>query len=94
MHQRKGQEIEDRCGVQPTVQHDGRGFELEDIARQCRMTRQTILKDTKGKPLDTQNYNCANNSFVVSSIYQHQINQRTPYLSFSRDNIHYIVYIA
>lgn len=47
MHQRKGQEVEDRGGVQPTVQHDSGGFEFEDIARQCWMARQTVLKDTK-----------------------------------------------
>lgn len=43
VHQRKGQKVEDRSGVQSTVQHDGRGLKLEDIARQCRMTRQAIL---------------------------------------------------
>lgn len=45
VHERKGQEGEDRRGVQPTVQHDGGGFKLEDIARQCGMTRQTVLKE-------------------------------------------------
>lgn len=49
VHERKGQEVEDRCGVQSTVQHDSGGFELEDIARQCRMTRQTILKAVEGE---------------------------------------------
>jgi len=47
VHERKGQEVEDRGGVQPTVQHDSGGFELEDIARQCRMTRETILREGK-----------------------------------------------
>lgn len=54
MHERKGQEVEDGGGVQPTVQHDSGGFELEDIAGQCRMTRQTILRDTDGESLETQ----------------------------------------
>ncbi len=53
MHERKGQEVEDRGGVQPTVQHDSGGLELEDIAGQCRMTRQTILRDTGGESLET-----------------------------------------
>lgn len=44
MHQGQGQEVEDRGGVQSTVQHDGGGLELEDIAGQCRMTRQTVLQ--------------------------------------------------
>lgn len=44
---RKGQEVEDRGGVQPTVQHDGGGFEFEHIARQCGMARQTILREEK-----------------------------------------------
>lgn len=57
MHQRKGQEVEDRGGVQSTVQHDGGGFELEDIARQCRVTRQTILEGEKKKYI----YRHANN---------------------------------
>lgn len=52
MHQRKGQEVEDRGGVQSTVQHDGGGFELEDIARQCRVTRQTILEGEKNIYID------------------------------------------
>lgn len=45
VHKRKGQEGEDRGGVQPTVQHDGGGFKFEDIARQCGMPRQAILNE-------------------------------------------------
>lgn len=37
VYQRQGQEAEDRGGVQSTVQHDGGGLELEDIAGQRRM---------------------------------------------------------
>ena len=51
VHERKGQEIKDRRGVQPTVQHDGGGFKFEDIARQCRMTRQAVLKGEKGQTI-------------------------------------------
>lgn len=64
MHEGKGQEVKDRCGVQPAVQHDGSGFELEDIARQCGMTRETILRDMEGKSIPTHAekiQNCANN---------------------------------
>lgn len=42
--QRKRQKVEDRGGVQSTVQHDGCGLEFEDIARQRWVTRQTVLK--------------------------------------------------
>lgn len=61
MHERKGQKIEGRGGVQPTVQHYSGGFELEDIARQGRMTRQTILKNMEGKSVD-QTTKCKTNT--------------------------------
>lgn len=49
MNKGKGQEIEYRRGVQSTVQHDGGGFEFEDIARQCGVTRQTVLQRVEEK---------------------------------------------
>lgn len=49
MNKREGQEVEDRRGVQSTIQHDGGGFEFEDIARQCGMTRQTVLRTVERK---------------------------------------------
>ena len=63
VHQRKGQEVEDRGGVQPTVQHDGGGFELEDIAGQCGVTWQTVLQEgehnTKRNKTSMQQQHCA-----------------------------------
>lgn len=38
VNKRKRQKIEDRGGVQSTVQHNSGGFKLENIAGQCRMT--------------------------------------------------------
>lgn len=49
VYERKWQKVEDRGGVQATVQHNSGRFELENIARQSRMTRQTILKSGEGK---------------------------------------------
>lgn len=49
MNKREGQEVENRRGVQSTIQHDGGGFEFEDIARQCGMTRQTVLRTVERK---------------------------------------------
>lgn len=45
----KGQEVEDRRGVQSTVQHDGGGFEFEDIAGQRWVTGQTVLGAVEGE---------------------------------------------
>lgn len=47
VYERKWQKVEDRGGVQATVQHNSGRLELENIARQSRMTRQTILKRKK-----------------------------------------------
>lgn len=49
VNKREGQEVEDRRGVQSAIQHDGGGFEFEDIARQCGMPRQTVLGTVQRK---------------------------------------------
>lgn len=47
VYEGKWKKVEDRGGVQATVQHNSGRFELENIARQSRMTRQTILERQK-----------------------------------------------
>lgn len=63
MNKGEGQEVEDRRGVQSTVQHDGGGFEFEDIAGQCWVTRQTVLRAVEG---ETSEIN-------ISMFFQHNV---------------------